>query len=148
MIGYFLAPIILVLPPLVQKITLRLICLWAPIAMWMWPLSVHWQQPRVDKSIFMKDFQLPSMVSIIVDIEVVMMGGCVLQQLKMVFVQLVTGEALYADVYHNLTRATGFEGIMVVRCTDGLKVNECYGNYFRRRPHEMELPSIDCDKAV
>lgn len=56
-------------------------------------------------------------------------------------------EALQYDITQNLLRETGFDAVMVVRCSAGLKVAEYYGNYYYRRPHEMELPSIDCDKT-
>lgn len=56
-------------------------------------------------------------------------------------------EALQGDLLNNLTRNTGFDAIMVVRTSAGLKVAEYYGNYYSRRPHELDLPSIDSDKA-
>jgi protein transport protein SEC24 len=56
-------------------------------------------------------------------------------------------EALQHDLLSNVTRETGFDAVMVVRTSAGLKVAEYYGNFFNRRPHEMELPSIDCEKA-
>jgi protein transport protein SEC24 len=57
------------------------------------------------------------------------------------------GDALSDDIRHNVTRLTGYDGIMLVRCSAGLKVSEQYGNYFRRSAQEMDLPTIDCDKA-
>jgi len=57
------------------------------------------------------------------------------------------GEALAKDIYHDVTRATGLDAVMVVRCSSGLKIADYYGNFFHRRAHEMDLPSIDCDKT-
>eukprot|EP00455_Lapot_gusevi_P008663 TRINITY_DN137_c0_g1_i5.p1 TRINITY_DN137_c0_g1~~TRINITY_DN137_c0_g1_i5.p1 ORF type:complete len:555 (+),score=206.08 TRINITY_DN137_c0_g1_i5:241-1905(+) len=57
------------------------------------------------------------------------------------------GEAFQQDLYHNLTRATGFEAVMTVRTSNGLRVSEYYGHFFRRMPTEMEMASIDSDKT-
>lgn len=55
--------------------------------------------------------------------------------------------ALQRDVFRDVTRFTGFDGVMVVRCTAGLRVADYYGNFYRRQPGEMDLPTIDCDKS-
>lgn len=57
------------------------------------------------------------------------------------------GEALYHDILHNVTRYTGFDAVMTVRCSSGLKVAEYYGNFYHRTPHELDLATIDCDKT-
>lgn len=57
------------------------------------------------------------------------------------------GDALTRDVYHNVNRNTGYDGVMVFRCSKGLRVVEHIGNFYQRRPNELELPSIDCDKT-
>lgn len=57
------------------------------------------------------------------------------------------GLALQRDIYHNVSRATGFDGIMVVRCSTGLKVAEHFGNFFHKRVNEMDLPTVDSDKT-
>lgn len=55
--------------------------------------------------------------------------------------------ALTRDMWRNVTRETGYDGVMVVRCAAGLKVCDYYGNFYRRSPGEMDLPSIDSDKT-
>lgn len=57
------------------------------------------------------------------------------------------GEALMNDVRHNCTRTTGYDAVMIVRCSTGLKVADMFGNFYHKRKLEMDLPSIDCDKA-
>ena len=49
--------------------------------------------------------------------------------------------------YRNCTRTTGWDGIMVVRASTGLRVAEQYGNFTNKRGVELDLPTIDCDKA-
>lgn len=51
------------------------------------------------------------------------------------------------DIMVNLSRELARDAIMVVRCSDGLKVTENYGNFFRRRPLEMEIPALDSEKT-
>lgn len=57
------------------------------------------------------------------------------------------GYALENDIYKALTKLVGFEGVMVVRTSSGLKVVEEFGNFFRRNRGEIDLPIIDSDKA-
>lgn len=57
------------------------------------------------------------------------------------------GLALQRDLYHDVTRVTGFNGVMIVRCSTGLKVAEQFGNFYHRRVEEMELATIDADKS-
>jgi protein transport protein SEC24 len=49
--------------------------------------------------------------------------------------------------YHNLTRVTGYDAVMTVRVSNGLKVSEYFGHAQRRFPSELELPMIDADKT-
>lgn len=56
-------------------------------------------------------------------------------------------EAFHNDLFHTCTRNTGWDGIMVVRTSTGLRVAEHFGNYYRRSAAEMDLASIDGDKA-
>jgi protein transport protein SEC24 len=46
------------------------------------------------------------------------------------------GLALQRDLYHNVTRTTGYDGIMIVRCSAGLKVAEHFGNFYHRKVQE------------
>lgn len=57
------------------------------------------------------------------------------------------GLALARDLYHDSTRITGHDAVMIVRCSAGLRVAELYGNFYHKRALEMDLPSIDEDKA-
>eukprot|EP00471_Norrisiella_sphaerica_P013526 CAMPEP_0184498410 /NCGR_PEP_ID=MMETSP0113_2-20130426/38873_1 /TAXON_ID=91329 /ORGANISM="Norrisiella sphaerica, Strain BC52" /LENGTH=983 /DNA_ID=CAMNT_0026885903 /DNA_START=79 /DNA_END=3030 /DNA_ORIENTATION=- len=57
------------------------------------------------------------------------------------------GEAFHRDMYRNISRYTAFQGLMVIRTSEGLKVSERYGNYFAREADEMELPVIHCDSS-
>jgi hypothetical protein len=57
------------------------------------------------------------------------------------------GEAMQRDFFHVLTRRTASDAVMAVRLSTGLKVAEYFGNYFHRRPNELDLPTVDCDKT-
>jgi len=57
------------------------------------------------------------------------------------------GLALQRDVFHDVTRLTGYDGVMIVRASTGLKVVEHFGAFYHRNVQEMELPSIDADKT-
>lgn len=53
---------------------------------------------------------------------------------------------LYNDLRWNITRPQGFEAVMRVRCSQGIQVQEYYGNFCKRIPTDVDLPGIDCDK--
>ncbi|XP_071700690.1 protein transport protein SEC24 C-like [Rutidosis leptorrhynchoides] len=55
---------------------------------------------------------------------------------------------LYNDLRWNITRPQGFEAVMRVRCSQGLQVQEYSGNFCKRIPTDVDLPAIDCDKAI
>ncbi|KAJ4717142.1 Protein transport protein Sec24-like [Melia azedarach] len=55
---------------------------------------------------------------------------------------------LYNDLRWNITRPQGFEATMRVRCSEGLQIQECWGNFFQCSPTEVDLPGIDCDKSI
>nr|CAN70226.1 hypothetical protein VITISV_020350 [Vitis vinifera] len=55
---------------------------------------------------------------------------------------------LYNDLRWNITKPQGFEAVMRVRCSQGLQVQEYSGNFCRRIPTDVDLPGIDCDKAI
>eukprot|EP00741_Cyanophora_paradoxa_P004787 tig00000829_g4645.t1 len=46
-----------------------------------------------------------------------------------------------------VTRPSGFEAVMRLRCSAGLCVKEYLGNFFGRTPDDMDLANIDSDKA-
>eukprot|EP00457_Paulinella_chromatophora_P000520 gb/GEZN01000520.1/.p1 GENE.gb/GEZN01000520.1/~~gb/GEZN01000520.1/.p1 ORF type:complete len:1402 (+),score=227.88 gb/GEZN01000520.1/:231-4208(+) len=57
------------------------------------------------------------------------------------------GESLWRDILSDATRPMGFDAVMIVRASSGLKVTELFGNFYRRNPNELDLPIIDCDKT-
>jgi protein transport protein SEC24 len=57
------------------------------------------------------------------------------------------GEKFCRDIERNLTRTTGFEAVMRVRCSKGIRISSHYGNMFLRSSDLMALPNIDADKA-
>ena len=57
------------------------------------------------------------------------------------------GQKLSTDLKRNLTRETGFEAVMRVRCSKGMKVTGFYGNFLLKGQDLMALPNIDADKA-
>lgn len=58
------------------------------------------------------------------------------------------GEKLCKEVQHSITREQGFQAQMKVRCSNGLKVVKLLGNFTHRTPSELEMSSIDADKAI
>jgi len=57
------------------------------------------------------------------------------------------GDVLSHDVRRCLSRATGFEAVMRVRCTKGVKVHQFHGNYYLRGADLLALPNVDPDKS-
>ncbi|CAO2841330.1 unnamed protein product [Amaranthus hypochondriacus] len=55
---------------------------------------------------------------------------------------------LYNDLRWNVTRPQGLEAVMRVRCSQGIQVQEYSGNFCKRIPTDVDLPAIDCDKAL
>ncbi|KAJ0745650.1 putative Zinc finger, Sec23/Sec24-type, sec23/Sec24, trunk domain, sec23/Sec24, helical [Helianthus annuus] len=55
---------------------------------------------------------------------------------------------LYNDLRWNVTRPQGFEAVMRVRCSQGLQVQEYFGNFCKRIPTDVDLPAVDCDKSI
>ncbi|KAI3709656.1 hypothetical protein L2E82_39422 [Cichorium intybus] len=55
---------------------------------------------------------------------------------------------LYNDLRWNVTRPQGFEAVMRVRCSQGIQVQEYFGNFCKRIPTDIDLPAIDCDKSL
>jgi protein transport protein SEC24 len=52
------------------------------------------------------------------------------------------------DFARTVTRETGYQGMMKVRCSNGLRVSDYDGNFFQNKPSEIEFGTIDADKAV
>ena len=51
------------------------------------------------------------------------------------------------ELQHCLTRSTGFEAVMRVRATRGLRITNFYGNYFIRGTDLLALPNCTSDST-
>ena len=58
------------------------------------------------------------------------------------------GPLLAEDLRWNVSRPQGLEAVMRVRCSQGLSVVDYHGHFAKRTPTDVDLPSVDCDKAV
>lgn len=57
------------------------------------------------------------------------------------------GQRFSSDLGNNLTRPTGWEAVMRIRCSRGVKITAFHGHYFARSSDLLALPNIDCDKS-
>lgn len=57
------------------------------------------------------------------------------------------GLKLSADLKRNLTRTTGWEAVMRIRCSRGLRISSFNGSFFIRSSDLLALPTVDPDKA-
>lgn len=57
------------------------------------------------------------------------------------------GEKLGADIMETLLREQGFEAVLRVRCSKGLRVENYYGHYFRRSSDLLTLANVDSGKC-
>ncbi|KAG2620540.1 protein transport protein Sec24-like CEF isoform X2 [Panicum virgatum] len=55
---------------------------------------------------------------------------------------------LYNDLRWNISRPQGFEAVMRIRCSQGLQVQDYFGNFCKRVPTDIDLPAVDSDKAI
>jgi protein transport protein SEC24 len=55
------------------------------------------------------------------------------------------GEKFKRELAHCLTRETGWEAVMRVRCTKGMRLTNFYGNHFLRGPDLLSLPTVNAD---
>jgi protein transport protein SEC24 len=60
----------------------------------------------------------------------------------------IDGERLISDVINNIGRPIAFDAVMRVRTSTGVRATDFYGHYFMSNTTDMELASIDCDKAI
>ncbi|XP_020285904.1 protein transport protein Sec24C [Pseudomyrmex gracilis] len=60
----------------------------------------------------------------------------------------VDGDRLISDVINNISRPIAFDAVMRVRTSTGVRATDFYGHYFMSNTTDMELASIDCDKAI
>lgn len=54
----------------------------------------------------------------------------------------VDGPRFASDLSTNLTRVTGFESVMRIRCSKGLAITNFYGNFFIRGTDLLALPNV------
>lgn len=64
------------------------------------------------------------------------------------FSAIADSAKLYNDLRWNVTRPQGFEAVMRVRCSQGLQVQDYFGNFCKRIPTDVDLAAIDCDKTI
>jgi protein transport protein SEC24 len=57
------------------------------------------------------------------------------------------GAKFRAELTRLLTRGTGFEAVMRVRLSRGLRITNFFGHYFVRGSDLLSLPNVDADKA-
>ncbi len=55
------------------------------------------------------------------------------------------GAKFESELTHCLTRPTGFEAVMRVRATRGIRITNFYGNYFIRGTDLLALPNVTAD---
>jgi len=58
------------------------------------------------------------------------------------------GERLLEDLIQNLKRTSGFDVIMRVRTSLGVRAVDFYGNFFMDNKTEVQLAGMDSDQAV
>ena len=51
------------------------------------------------------------------------------------------------ELNRNITRTSGFDGIMKIRTSAGLEISDYYGNLNRINGSDLEVASINCDKT-
>ena len=64
------------------------------------------------------------------------------------FIAARDGTRLAGDFTRVITRETGYQAMMKVRCSNGLHAVDYDGNFFQKNPTEVEFGSIDADKGV
>lgn len=55
---------------------------------------------------------------------------------------------LFNDLRWALVRPTALEGVLRVRTSSGLTVSDHYGHFCQRSATDLDLPQMDCDKAL
>ncbi|XP_063217274.1 protein transport protein Sec24C [Bacillus rossius redtenbacheri] len=58
------------------------------------------------------------------------------------------GERFIEDLSNNISRPVAFDAIMRVRTSTGVRATDFYGHLYMQNTTDMELCSIDCNKAV
>eukprot|EP00126_Sphaerothecum_destruens_P001938 Sdes_comp15376_c0_seq1m4250 len=60
----------------------------------------------------------------------------------------VDGNQFVSDLTRIATRPCGYEALIRIRCSTGLRATEFYGNMFMRNASDMEFSGLDSDKCV
>uniref|UniRef100_A0AAG5DSX1 Protein transport protein Sec24C n=1 Tax=Anopheles atroparvus TaxID=41427 RepID=A0AAG5DSX1_ANOAO len=60
----------------------------------------------------------------------------------------IDGQRLVNDLIKNISRPIAFDAVMRVRTSTGVRPTDFYGHFFMSNTKDMEIASIDCDKAV
>ncbi|GAO48120.1 hypothetical protein G7K_2304-t1 [Saitoella complicata NRRL Y-17804] len=58
------------------------------------------------------------------------------------------GPKFSSEVEHSIIRETGYQALMRVRCSNGIRVTHHHGNFFQRNPSDLEFGTVDADKAI
>jgi protein transport protein SEC24 len=58
------------------------------------------------------------------------------------------GHKLASELRGTLTREMGYSVTMRIRCSEGLRVSDHFGNFFQRNVTDLEFGVLDADKAV
>lgn len=63
------------------------------------------------------------------------------------FSQQRDGPRLYNDMYRCLTRNTGYDALLKIRCSTGISVKRYYGHYLSQTVDDMDLAGVDADTS-
>ena len=58
------------------------------------------------------------------------------------------GRKLRAEVGHNLLRTTGWEAVMRLRCSKGMRIASFHGHLFVRSNDLVALPCVSADDTI
>ena len=58
------------------------------------------------------------------------------------------GERFIQDLSHNIQRPIGFDAVLRVRTSTGIRPTDFMGNFYMANTTDVELAAIDSDKAV
>ncbi|KAF3934740.1 hypothetical protein ABW20_dc0107187 [Dactylellina cionopaga] len=65
------------------------------------------------------------------------------------FVASRDGPKVSKEIAHAITRESGFQALMKVRCSNGLQVNAYHGNFLQKTfGGDLEMGTIDADKSI
>ncbi|KAJ9449606.1 Protein transport protein Sec24-like CEF, partial [Diplonema papillatum] len=57
-------------------------------------------------------------------------------------------DRLRHQVTRNLTRESGHAGMLIVRCSPGIRVKSYHGDFMQTDPNVIDIAGIDCDKTI